>query len=223
LNFKNFYDILVNCNRKWDTVNGGLTNVSCIVTATLIWNNALTRDICVTYSIQVTVWGNWSIWWWPVAAETCCKKRKFQGINLLHYWRNCSINILCEWYKSITLLKMFSHYVEIFNWNWICAFEITNNEILELISYTTNNSVYRDGMLCILIEIYRCFEGLYYLHFQFRRYYYMFGVCGYRRVEDCTINSLTPSELQVTTALTIIFTFYKSPQHPLSLFQPAVS
>jgi hypothetical protein len=31
------------------------------------------------------------------------------------------------------------------------------------------------------------------------------------------------SELQVITALSLISTFYKSPQHPLSLFQPAVS
>jgi hypothetical protein len=31
------------------------------------------------------------------------------------------------------------------------------------------------------------------------------------------------SELQVITALLLISTFYKSPQHSLSLFQPAVS
>jgi hypothetical protein len=52
-------------------------------------------------------------------------------------------------------------------------------------------------------------------------------LCDYRRGVNWWMYLLTDythhSELQVITALSLISTFYKSPQHPLSLFQPAVS
>jgi hypothetical protein len=51
-------------------------------------------------------------------------------------------------------------------------------------------------------------------------------MCDYRRGMDWWMNLLTTythdSELQAITALSVISTLYKSPQHPLNLFQPAV-
>jgi hypothetical protein len=50
---------------------------------------------------------------------------------------------------------------------------------------------------------------------------------NYRRGSDWWVDLLTTytyhSELQVITALSLISTLYKSPQHLLSLFQPAMS
>jgi hypothetical protein len=50
-------------------------------------------------------------------------------------------------------------------------------------------------------------------------------VCVYRRSMDWILDLLTlcthHSELQVITALSPVSTLYKSPQHPLRLFQPA--
>jgi hypothetical protein len=52
-------------------------------------------------------------------------------------------------------------------------------------------------------------------------------VCDYRSCLDWRIDLLTTythhSEPHVITALSLISTLYKSPQHLLSLFQPAVS
>jgi hypothetical protein len=49
-------------------------------------------------------------------------------------------------------------------------------------------------------------------------------ICDYRRVMDWWVDLLTTytctrySELQIITTLSLIYTIYKSPQHPLSLF-----
>jgi hypothetical protein len=52
-------------------------------------------------------------------------------------------------------------------------------------------------------------------------------VCDYRRGMDWILDLLNTythhSELQVITAPSLISTLYKSPHHPLNLFQPAVS
>jgi hypothetical protein len=52
-------------------------------------------------------------------------------------------------------------------------------------------------------------------------------MCDYRRGLDWPMDLLTTythdSELQAIAAPPLIFTFHKSPQHPLSLFQPAVA
>jgi hypothetical protein len=52
------------------------------------------------------------------------------------------------------------------------------------------------------------------------------GVCDYRRDLDSVLDLLTTytqhSEQQVITALSLISILYKSSQHPLGLFQPAV-
>jgi hypothetical protein len=62
---------------------------------------------------------------------------------------------------------------------------------------------------------------------QTHNYIVPLSMCDYRRGLDCSIDLLTTytndSELQTTTAPLLISTTHKSPQHPLSLFQPAVS